>query len=55
MTNHVWVHVLVLNAWTLNKAHIISGQEASAQITNNYMQGKFLTNWALVPKPYLTV
>ena len=44
MSNPVWVHVLALIAWTLNKAHIMSGQEEIAQITNNYMQGKFLTN-----------
>ena len=28
MTKPVWSHVLVLSAWTLKKAHIISYQEA---------------------------
>ena len=51
MTNPVWSHVLALNAWTLKKAHIISYQETSVQITNFYMQGKFLimveiSNWS---------
>ena len=49
MTYPVWPYVLALNAWTLKKAHIISRQEDSVQITNIYMQGKF------PPKPYLTV
>ena len=44
MTNPDWSHALALNAWTLKTAYIISCQEASAQITNTYMQGKFLTN-----------
>ena len=42
MSNPVWVHVLALIAWTLNKSHKMSGQEAVAQITNNYMQVKFI-------------
>ena len=29
-----WSHVLALSFWTLNRAHIFSCQEASAQITN---------------------
>ena len=44
MTKPVWSHVLALNAWTLQKAHIISCQQVSVQITNIYMQLKFLTN-----------
>ena len=35
---------LPLNAWTLRTTHIITCPEASAQIKNIYMQGKFLTN-----------
>ena len=44
MTKPGWSHVLALSAWNLEKAHTISCQEASAQITNICMQGKFLTN-----------
>ena len=40
----VWSHVLALSAWTLKEAHIVSCQDVCAQITNIYMQGKFLTN-----------
>ena len=45
----LWSPVLGLSAWTLKKAHIVSCQEASEQITNICMQ-KFLTNWTLPPK-----
>ena len=44
MTKPLWSHVLALSAWTLKKAHIVSYQEASFQITNICMQEKFLTN-----------
>ena len=54
MTKPVWSNVLALSAWTLKKAHIVSCQEALAQITKICMQGKFLTNQAFPPKPYLT-
>ena len=40
----LWFHVLALNAWTLKKAHRVSCQEASAQITNICMLEKVLTN-----------
>ena len=33
MTKPVWSHVLALSAWTWRKAHTVSCQEASAQIT----------------------
>ena len=49
ITKTVWSHVLALSAWTLKKAHIVSCQKASAQITNICMQGKFLTDCALPP------
>ena len=51
MTKPVWSHVSALSAWTLKKAHIVSCKEASAQITKICIQGKFLTNRALPPKP----
>ena len=34
ITKPVWSHVLALSARTLKKAHTVSCQEASAQITN---------------------
>ena len=44
ITKLVRSYGLPLSARTLNKAHIVSCQKASAQITNICMQGKFLTN-----------
>ena len=55
MTKPVRSYGLPLIARTLKKVHIVSCQEASAQITNICMQGKFLTKLALTSKPYLTV
>ena len=52
MTEPVWSHVLALSAWTLKKAHIVSCPSPDYK---NLMQGKFLTNQAFPPKPYLTV
>ena len=43
ITKSVSSHVLALSPRTLNKAHTVSCQEASAQITNICMQGNFLT------------
>ena len=44
MTTPDWSRVFGLSAWTLKKAHIISCQEARAQITNISMKSKFLTD-----------
>ena len=44
ITKPVWSHVLALSARTLKKDHIVSCQEASAQITNICMKVKFLSN-----------
>ena len=43
MTKPVWAHVFVFSAWTLKKTHIVSCQEAGAQISNICMPDKYLT------------